>query len=97
MFSNTGIISSQMTSPIVYPLDTLSSGAKTGATGLFSLKRLFTSYNGAVMNVRNGDSGIYTDVYSENNLLITPNGSTSLSWLNGATGYIQTWYDQSGN
>ncbi len=64
MFTSIGIISSQIIDTTVYSLDALSTSAKNGARGLFSLKRLLKSYSGAVINVRNGNSGL-TLMYME--------------------------------
>jgi len=74
----------------------ISSAASASAKGIYSLYAV----NGAsplVINVRNGTtaatSDFYGDIYGN---LTTSAGQSISSWLGAATGYITTWYDQSG-
>jgi hypothetical protein len=84
----------------VMMIDKLSSAGKTSLKGAFSIRRLSSSYTGPIINVRRGSDNVAADFYSDinGNLGTDQNGSgTSLiSWLNGATGFITKWYDQSG-
>lgn len=67
-------------------------------SGAYSLTKLKASVTLAVCNIRRSSDNATTDIYADwqGNLAIL--GGTSLAnWLNGATGYIVTWYDQSGN
>lgn len=81
-------------------LDKLSPDAKASCRGAYSMQRLNTSYTGAVCNIRNGTNGTNSDFYADfaGNLNTAADGSgqTYSTWIAGATGYVQTWYDQSG-
>ena len=87
-------------SPVVYPLDTVSGSAMTYANGLFSVKRLLTSYTGPVMNLRNSGTSATQDFYADpsQNLWTQPNGTgqTFAAWIGANTAYVTIWYDQSG-
>jgi hypothetical protein len=68
--------------------------------GLYSIRALSSTYIGPVINVRRGSDNITSDFYanSTGTLGQSINGTGTLiaSWLNGSTGYITKWYDQSG-
>ena len=83
---------------ITYSLDTLSASAKSTLTGTFSLKRVLASYSGAVVNIRRSSDSATVDVFGDNsgNLLLS-NTTTLSTWLGASTGFVTTWYDQSGN
>ena len=75
----------------------LSTAARNSAVGAFSLRAVNGTSTKAV-NVRNGTTSATQDFYADRlgNLLTVPiTGQTLAAWLNGATGYIATWYDQS--
>ena len=80
----------------------LSSGATSSAVGAFSLRAvngLSTGGTARAVNVRNGTTSATQDFYADRlgNLLTAPVVGQSLAnWLGGATGYVTTWYDQSG-
>ncbi|BAT22190.1 virion structural protein [Yellowstone lake phycodnavirus 1] len=76
----------------------LSSGASSSAVGAFSL-RAVNGTSAKAVNVRNGTTSATQDFYADRlgNLLTAPVVGQSLAkWLGGATGYVATWYDQSG-
>ena len=67
----------------------------------FSLRRLSTTYTGATVNVRRGSDNVTMDFYgnTQGNALgssLDAGGTQIVSWLGGATGFVTTWYDQSG-
>ena len=76
----------------------LSSTAVSSAVGAFSL-RAVNGTSAMAVNVRNGTTSATQDFYADRlgNLLTAPvTGQTLAKWLGGATGYVTTWYDQSG-
>jgi hypothetical protein len=80
--------------------DNLSPDAINGLVGAYSVGKINSSYSGPTLKIRRGTDGALSDFYSNyTGALGTTSlaGGTSLtSWLNGATGYVDTWYDQSG-
>jgi hypothetical protein len=85
----------------IYPLDSLSSDARTSMTGAYSLKRLLSSYTGAVVNIRRSADNVTSDFFADQNGNLTTgingSGTTYTSWIGASTGFVTTWYDQSGN
>jgi hypothetical protein len=76
----------------------LSPSATSSAVGAFSLRAVNGTSTRAVQ-VRNGTTSAVQDFYADRlgNLLTAPVvGQTLQNWLGGATGYVTTWYDQSG-
>jgi hypothetical protein len=76
----------------------LSSSAVSSAISAFSL-RAVNGETALAVNVRNGTTSATQDFYADRlgNLLTAPvTGQSLSSWLGGATGYVATWYDQSG-
>jgi hypothetical protein len=76
----------------------LSTAARNSTMGAFSL-RAVNGTSAKAVNVRNGTTSATQDFYADRlgNLLTVPITGQSLgSWLGSATGYIATWYDQSG-
>ena len=76
----------------------LSPAATSSAVGAFSLRAVNGTSVRAVQ-VRNGTTSATQDFYADRlgNLLTAPVVGQSLAnWLGGATGYVTTWYDQSG-
>lgn len=83
------------------PLDTLSSTALAGLIFAYSVKRLLTSYIGPILNVRRSSDNttldFYADVYGNLGTELNGGGTPLSTWLDGSTGYVVIWYDQSGN
>jgi hypothetical protein len=76
----------------------LSPSAASSAVGAFSL-RAVSGVTAKAVQVRNGTTSAIQDFYADErgNLLTAPIvGQTLANWLGGATGYVTTWYDQSG-
>jgi len=76
----------------------LSQAATSSAVGAFSL-RAVNGTTALAVNVRNGTTSATQDFYADRlgNLLTAPvTGQPLATWLGGATGYVTTWYDQSG-
>jgi hypothetical protein len=93
--SNGPIFFSQTISPNTL-FQSISSGAASSAKGIYSLYAI-NGTNPLVINVRNGSTSATSDFYgSTSGSLTTSGGQTISAWLAGATGYITTWYDQSG-
>ena len=80
------------------PLDIVSTSTCSGA---YAAYRVSTSYTGATMTVRRSSdsatSDFYADAYGQLGTAINGTGTSLESWLGTATGYVTTWYDQSGN
>ena len=84
-------------------LDALSTTSKYGATGLYSLQRLLSTYTGPVVRVRRSTDNAEVDVFARKALNIdlgwVLSGTTFIplsSWKAG-TLTVTIWYDQSGN
>lgn len=96
-------LNSSILSPITSAptLNNLSTSAKSSMNGAWALRRLLSTYSGPMVNIRNGTTNAVSDFYADSfgNLGTSLNGQGQgvTSWLGGATGYVQTWYDQSGN
>lgn len=74
----------------------ISSAASASATGIFSLYAV-NGISPLVVNVRNGTTAATSDFYGDIfGNLTTSAGQSISSWLGAATGYVTTWYDQSG-
>ena len=76
----------------------LSPSATSSAVGAFSL-RAVNGTTAKAVQVRNGTTSATQDFYTDRlgNLLTAPvTGQSLAKWLGGATGYVATWYDQSG-
>ena len=80
----------------VYPLDSLSSTALSSANGLFSTKRLLSKYQGPVVNLRRSTDSATLDFFADALGNLFNGRQTVQGWLAGATAYVTTWYDQSG-
>jgi len=93
-------------------IDTLSTAAynamvykgTTLQAGAFGLKLLlYSARTSPVIQIKAGTSGTPTDFYApidgSNNLTTGVNGTGTgiVAFLNGATGYVTKWYDQTGN
>ena len=74
----------------------LSSSAISSSMGFFSLKSLNNS-SAKVVRVRRSTDNATQDFYSDRNgyMFIQGTGQSMSDWLGSATGYVNTWYDQS--
>lgn len=84
-----------------FPLiDRINGAAKTGLNGAYALVRLSSSYIGATMRIRRSTDNVELDFYADNygdfGTGLDASGTSISTWLNGASAYITTWYDQSG-
>ena len=62
----------------------------------FSILLLNTSYSGFILKIRRAD-GTFMSFYSTSTGSLTNgSGTTIATFLSGSTGYVDTWYDQSG-
>lgn len=81
-----------------FPLDAVSTSALLSLTGTYSLRRVLTSYTGPVINLRRSADNVTVNVFSDRIGTLLLEDSTPVStWLGASTGFITTWYDQSGN
>ena len=87
-------------SPVSPLWQSLSISAVNSAVAIYSLRAL-TAQSKLVITVQNGTTSATSDFYADPSGVLTTgannSGQTLSSWLSGATGYITTWYDQSGN
>jgi len=90
--------------PCIY--DKLSASAAASAVAAYSVFLLSSTYNGPTLNIRRSSDNAQIDFYADinGNLGTAPNatGQSLNAWLStansvGVTGYITTWYDQTGN
>ena len=67
----------------------------------YSLRRLFGDYGGPQVRVRRSTDNVEADIFMDKDgVIVTIENSTEknlTTWLGGATAYVTTWYDQSGN
>jgi len=80
------------------PFSRLSTSAKSSAVGVFSLRAVLDATALAVQIKRQSDN-VTQDFYADRlgNLLTAPvTGKSIVKWLQGSTGNVVTWYDQSG-
>ena len=75
-------------------LDGLGSSVYTQAVGAYALRRLFGAYTGAQVRLRRSTDNAETDVTFDK--YGYPVNFDVETWLEGGTGYVVTWYDQSG-
>ena len=82
-------------------LGSLSSNAMANLRGAYSLKRFVPTYVGPALTVRRSTDNAAVDVYADTlgalELFASGSGSNLAAWLGAATGYVATWYDQSGS
>ena len=71
----------------------------TNWNGVFSLKLLVSSYTGFTIKIRRTDN-TFMSFYSTTTGVLTSGingtGTTIATFLSGSTGFVDTWYDQSG-
>jgi hypothetical protein len=81
-------------------INKLSSYSQANCSAAFSLRLLKANYTGPMVNVRRGSDNATLDFYGNiyGNLGTSPGGKGQglTDWLGGATGFLVTWYDQSG-
>lgn len=79
----------------------LSASGRSAVVAAYHTKLVNSSYTGPLVNVRRGSDNATSDFYANTTGYLGTGykgtGTTLTSWLNGATGYVATWYDQSGN
>ena len=82
-------------------IDKLSSYARIGCRAAFSTRLLRSDYFGPVVRVRRSTDSAEADFFAnEAGQLGTSRygrGTSLMSWLSGGTGFVRTWYDQSGS
>jgi hypothetical protein len=71
------------------PLDTV-----TGSAAAYSLRRIRTAYAGSAIRVRRSNDNAELDIGFSGNVL---NTAALLTHCGANSGFITTWYDQSGN
>jgi len=69
---------------------------------IYACRRINPFYAGPILTIRRSSDGATSDFYTDfmQSFLTTAvngGGSSLATWLNGATGYVYRWYDQSGN
>lgn len=80
-----------------YLFDKAGAPASSTWKGLYSMKRLTGLYTGPCFRIRRSSDNTIADFYADSLGNLTLNTGTTISaWLSTATGYIVTWYDQSG-
>lgn len=62
----------------------------------YSVRQLLTSYSGALVKLRRGSDNAESDFGVETGTGYLDDAAIA-AWLGAASGYIKTWYDQSGN
>ena len=79
----------------------LATSSQSACAVAYSSRLLKADYKGPMVCVRrstdNAESDFYGDVEGSLGTLLYGKGTSLTSWLGGATGYLKTWYDQSGN
>jgi hypothetical protein len=78
-------------------LEYLEQSTRDACIAAFSLRRLSTKYSGPVVRLRRSTDGAQDDFYRGGaNILYNSAHQRVQAWLMGGTGYVVTWYDQSG-
>ena len=75
-------------------LDNLGLSGSTPATA-YSLRKLSSTYTGNALQVRRSSDNTTMDIGFDSNGDLDTN--TLLTFINGGNGYVNVWYDQSGN
>lgn len=80
--------------------DALSATAREAYQGAYAVCRTNSSYTGPTFRIRRGSDNVIKDFYADEagnlGLLLGGRGQSLVNWLNGSTGYVTIWYDQSG-
>lgn len=81
-------------------LNKVSTITRSNCTAAYSIRLLLASYTGPMVSVRRGSDNATADFYGDLNGQLGTGylgtGTSLTSWLSGATGFVVTWYDQSG-
>jgi hypothetical protein len=98
--TNVGLYNSNLALSIPSPVDSLSTSAvQDGLKAFYATRKVRSAYTGPLFKVRRGSDNVELDFYSDMFGVYTENadgtGQTLTAWLNGATAFIRTWYDQS--
>ena len=97
--SSIGIANILLYKPI-YLGNQLSTSTISTMRGLYAFTLLLTTYSGPVAKIRRASDGISLDFYANITGTIGTSaygaGTSLASWLTSTTGYVSTWYDQSG-
>lgn len=78
--------------PRLGPIDFVPRGLKVSLA--VSLRRLTWRYNGPLILCRRGSDNATLDIYAKDGLI---DRSAIAAFCAGTTGFVRTWYDQSGN
>lgn len=82
-----------------YPnkLDLIASANKTACRGAYALTAVNMSYTSATIKLRRGSDSATSDfTCTDLGTLINSARQTVATWLAGSDGFVDTWYDQSG-
>lgn len=90
------------TQPEVYGhLDALSGPARNSLNAAFSFRRMTDRWRGPIFTIRRGSDNatrnFYSDPWGQLGDQLNGRGQSLTAWLNGATGYVTRWFDQSGS
>lgn len=81
-------------------LDSMTSAGRNACVAFYSFRLTRSAYTGPSVRIRRSTDNTQQDFYpnSSNQLTTGVGGTGSLlsSWLGAATGYVVTWYDQTG-
>jgi len=74
----------------------------SGAECAYSVRLLKSDYSGALVKIRRSSDSAEKDFYPDSNNELTTSsedgaGTSLSSWISTDSGYVVTWYDQSGN
>ena len=77
----------------------LSASGQTAMGGCYALRLISSSYLGPIVSIRRSSDNSISVFYSNGDGVLgqglNGTGASITSWLNGATGYVAIWYDQS--
>ena len=81
-------------------LDQVAPSTKATVVAAYSFRLLTVTYTGPCVKIRratdNAEKDFYASTTGDLGDLYLGRGQTLKEWLNGATGYVRTWYDQTG-
>lgn len=81
-------------------LDQIAPSAKATAVAAYSFRLLTVTYTGPCVRIRRATDSVEKDFYAsitgDLGDLYMGRGQSLKEWLNGAVGYVRTWYDQTG-
>lgn len=83
--------------PVADAVGALSAASQAGMMAAYSIRLVKAGYEGAMVSVRRASDGALLDFYGDyKGSLRSGAGQTLDSWLAATTGFVATWYDQSG-